>query len=70
MSESIVEQYDIEAQEKQFADLVASIVSAKLKGEYYDIEPHVIGGWYISETEQTIQKAETIANAVVKTLGE
>lgn len=70
MSETLIELYDVELQEKKFADLVASIVDAKINGYYDDIEPTVTGGWHVSQTEQTIQKAETIANAVVQKLGE
>lgn len=68
MQENLAELYDVELQEKNFADLVASIVDAKINGYYDDIVPEVRGGWYISQTEQTIQKAETIANAVVQKL--
>lgn len=68
MQENLAELYDVELQESKFADLVASIVDAKINGYYDDIEPTVAGGWHISQTEQTIQKAETIANAVVQKL--
>lgn len=69
MSQTLIEQYDVQLQEDLFADLVASIVSAKLSGAYQNIEPTIVGGWHISTEEQRTQKAEAIADAVVAKLG-
>jgi hypothetical protein len=54
-----------EAQENEFAALVANIVSAKLAGNYENIKAEVIGGWNISTQDQMTMKAEVIADAVV-----
>lgn len=69
MTQTLIEQYDVQLQEDLFAELVASIVSAKLSGSYIDITPEVVGGWHVSSEDQKTQKAEAIANAVVKKLG-
>lgn len=69
MSQTLIEQYDARLQESKFAELVASIVVAKLSGKYTNIEPNVIGGWYISMDDQATIKAEGIADAVVDGLG-
>jgi hypothetical protein len=69
MAQTLIEQYDVQLQEDIFASLVASIVSAKLAGTYVDITAEVVGGWYVSAEDRKTQKAEAIADAVVKKLG-
>lgn len=54
----------------EFAKLVADIVSKKLKKNYSNIVPEVVGGWNISIQDQTIQRAEKIADAVVAVVEE
>jgi len=54
---------------ENIAPLVADIVSTKLNGNYANIEPEVVGGWNISIKDQTIQHAETIADAVIEKIG-
>lgn len=69
MAQTLIEQYDVQLQDDIFAELVASIVSAKLAGTYVDITAEVVGGWHVSAEDQKTQKAEAIADAVVKKLG-
>lgn len=65
-SESLIDQYNVELQEAKFAQLVASIHKQKLAGTYEDIQPEVVGGWYISPEGQAIQKAEKIADYIIR----
>lgn len=69
MSKNLLDLYNLDLQEANFAFLVASIAKAKIDGTYTDITPTVVGGWYVSEEEKQIQQAELIADAVVLTLG-
>lgn len=57
--------FSVDDARNEFALLVADIVAAKLAGNYDNIEPELIGGWYISPEDQLTQGAEIIADAVV-----
>lgn len=64
--ESLIDQYNVELQDAKFAQLVASVYKQKAAGTYEDIQPEVIGGWYVSPEGQAIQKAEKIADFILK----
>jgi hypothetical protein len=67
MTQSLIEQYNVELQDQKFVDLVASIYKQKVDGTYENIQPEVVGGWYVSQEGQDIQKAERIADAIIET---
>lgn len=55
-----------EDQLNEEAQELAQIVKAKLAGTYTNIEPEVVGGWNISIQNQTTQKLERFADAIVE----
>lgn len=66
MTQNLIDQYNVELQEKKFLDLVASIYKQKIAGTYENIQIETIGGWYTSPEGQQIQKAEKIADTVIE----
>jgi hypothetical protein len=67
MTQDLIDQYNVELQDQKFLDLVASIYKQKLAGTYENIQLETVGGWYTSPEGQEIQKAERIADAIIKT---
>lgn len=67
MTQDLIDQYNVELQDQRFLDLVASVYKQKLAGTYENIQLETVGGWYTSPEGQEIQKAERIADAIIKT---
>jgi hypothetical protein len=67
MTQDLIDQYNVELQDQKFLDLVASVYKQKLAGTYENIQLETVGGWYTSPEGQEIQKAERIADAIIKT---